>query len=231
MAMHPFFERPEFWAAHYEPVIGTDEEEGSDFLKALFGVEPDVAFDFYSNELIAPDGTAARLAMPVTKDASVAVEFADCGDDGNELRYSITMDSWDDWELVGYDSPHFALPAFRWEEVEAIGRHQPAALLLLLPSVRFGEKEPGHSAIDYIENAWRQLNLVSPKAARTISEHAVENLSGWDLQWSHDPALGWINDGEYSFRNPETRMTPFSRERFQRIASFLRAVDAAISTL
>lgn len=222
--MRPYFNRPEFWATHYDLVIGTEDRDAESFLEPFFGVDPDAVFEFSENELVKPDGTFELLPVEVSDEASVAVEFVDCGDDGNELRYYITLSAWDDWELVGYDSPHFALPAFRWPELCAMGQRSATAFLLVLPSVWLEPDDQNEATIERIENEWRLLGIVEASATRQLAQQIVDNLSDRDVHWFEDARHGWINDGRYSFRNPETRMTEYSETRFQRIREFFRSL-------
>lgn len=219
--MDPRLSRPEFWAAHFYQLLGTDERDAEEFLEPFFGVSYAEMHEFYATELEHPDGTDDLLALEVHDRASVAVEYADCGEDGTELRFHITTGAWTEWELVGYDSPHFALPAFRWEEVVALGAQQPLAFPLLVPAVAW----PGTGeAMAALVRCWREHPYVQPDDPSELARQIASRLyPATELKWWHDSRLGWINDGRYSFRNPETSMCAFSAERFQRIGEFFRA--------
>ena len=65
--------------------------------------------------------------------------------DSDEHRYVLSNDSWKSTVALGYHSGHFALPAFRWQEIKSIGRfiaefavdpwHRRSGLLLFFPGV------------------------------------------------------------------------------------------------
>ena len=220
--MDPRLTSPAFWAAHFYLLLGTRERNARDFLKPFFGVSFAEMHEFYESQVERPDGTGDLISLDAGDTAAVALEYADCGDDGSEQRFFITTDAWDDWELLGYNSAHFALPAFRWEEIEGIGAREPLAFTLLLPAVAWPGTE---DALRTVERAWRDHPFVRTKDAAGLAQQIADHLyPATELKWWHDPGLGWINDGRYSFRNPKTRMGAFSRERFDRTREFFAAV-------
>src|SRR5713226_989279 len=111
--------KPEFWATHYFLLIGDEERESSELVQLIFGIEAEKLYKYYER-LAQPAANARVLSIGLDTGYGVGVEYLNCGEDGNEIRFYITHASWERPEFLGHDSPHFALPAFRWEEVKKV---------------------------------------------------------------------------------------------------------------
>jgi hypothetical protein len=232
--MNSIMTTPYFWAAHHHLILRDDDHETAELTEQVFGLSSDDVSDYYSSQLVQLDEVSSPLGLSVGHGYSLGVEVADCGEDGHEQRYYLGHDSWDEWQLLGYDSGHFALPAFRWSEVRAIGaaagHHHgkevaATAVLLLLPSVYFNEADDLADAKKHVSACWSELAFAGVLRPDVAAEATVTSLSGHEIRWWHDRRLGWINDGRYSFRNPNCRLAPGqSEERFSRIDSLLRFV-------
>lgn len=223
--------RPEFWAIHYYNVVGTEERGSGEMIKAVFRLSGDQLNDYYSL-LYKPEEQAHLISVPIVAGYDVGMQRVDCGENGEEVRYSIGHKDWSEREPLGYESPHFALPAFRWAEVELIARvmerrsaeDAAIAMLLLFPAVYLTRSDNPAEAERALLRAWKQLMPPSP-ALEEMVRSAVENQTDSELTWSNNAELGWINNGRYSFRNPKTMMTSFEPRRFARIRSFLDTVE------
>src|SRR6185295_3540078 len=102
-----------FWAAHYYLLLADDEHDSAELIQPLFGISAEKLYEYYFNELVKPDGQATPIWLPLGNGYQVGVEYAECGEDGHEVRYFLGHSDGSAPELLGFDSPHFALPAFR----------------------------------------------------------------------------------------------------------------------
>src|SRR5260370_11143297 len=125
---------PWFWAMWYSLQIGTDEVDGSEFMQPFFGLSNDAVDEFYLENFSNANTQApwALIRIPLPKGYSLELQFA--GQPYCEDRYILAQSSWHSSVLLGYHSGHFALPAFRWQEVMAIGKS--VALTSLIESDR-----------------------------------------------------------------------------------------------
>jgi len=56
--------------------------------------------------------------------------------------------------------------------------------------------------------------------AAAMAPALVQNMSFPALEWRFDPARGWINHGDYSQRNPESRLSILTSADFAFISRF-----------
>jgi len=227
-------ETPELWVAHYYLLLADDENESSDLVEPLFGISEDRIEEYYLGHLVQPEATARTLWLPLLDGFSAGVQYADCGDDGHEVRYFLHHAPWSEPELLGFDSAHFALPAFRWDEVTLVhaalreqGTAQAsAAALFLFPATYLTSSEEQAEAESRLAEWWKTLSVIRPRAIDTLAKNVAAYRFSPEVRWSVDAKLGWINDGMYSFRNPRTEMCAFSERRFERVRSFLAPLGA-----
>ena len=223
--MHPTLQRPEFWAAHYYLLIADDEHDSQELVEPIFGFTDTQITDYYLNELVQPDEIASPLWLPLGRDFSVGVVYADCGDDGNEVRYLLDHPSWSEPELIGFDSPHFALPALRWEEIVLLhsamradnALEASAVALLMFPATYLTSAAQQAEAQNWLTAWWKNFPVIQPKAIETLVRNIVAYRTVPEVRWWHDAALGWITNDVNSLRNPDTRMRPLSQQRFERV--------------
>lgn len=102
-----------------------------------------------------------------------------------------------------------------------------AAALLLFPSVYLTNDEDPPKTHDRLVEWWRELGFVRPQSVEVLASNSAAYRSNPEVRWRPDPNLGWINDGIYSFRNPETRMCPFEERRFLRVKELMAEVEGA----
>ncbi len=180
-----------------------------------------------------PDGRGEAITIDLPHGYSAEVEYVHRGDAGNEVRFGVGHASWNGPERLGYDGAHFALPAFRWQELTlldaAITRHAgadsaAASCLLLFPGAYVASDEEGNEARQQLADWWHDLPYVRVKDVSLLAASAAA-YRRVDVRWRIDEALGWINDSPYSFRNPKSAMPPFSERRFACLREFLAAMD------
>ncbi len=223
--------RTEFWATHYEIVAGGEHRGSQEVIQAAYGIAAERLENYYFS-LIQPEEEAYLITVQLVAGFDVGVQYVDCSDDGTEVRYSLGHADWTEREPLGYQSPHFALPAFRWDEVDLIARavkrrseeDAAIAMLLLFPSVYLVTNDNSMHVGQALLSAWQRI-LPASQSIEELVRNALENQSDSELTWRKDPELGWICDGRYSFRNPKTTMTNFEPRRFARIRSLLDALE------
>jgi hypothetical protein len=120
---------------------------------------------------------------------------------------------------LGYRDPHFKLPILRWAEVDALARHLPPheRVLLLSTAWRAPDEERG-PVMELVTRVLREAEVLHPEAIAELVERLVEPI---DVRWRLDPALGWVNDGNHSVRNPQNE--DLDASGFARLRTFFRA--------
>jgi hypothetical protein len=94
--------------------------------------------------------------------------------------------------------------------------HRSALLLLLRGAYFTAADKPPKEAI----RTWLQLvPAIPPDSIPDILAHLVKNVPP-EVQWRKDPALGWINNGVHSQRNPKSEMSLLEKQDFQFIQWF-----------
>jgi hypothetical protein len=221
---------PRFWAMHYCMLIGTEEVDADDFIEPFFGVSTKEVNDYFLQEFDqrGPDEAWPYLEVPVRGGFTVQAEYAGTP---SETRFYINHVDWPEPVALGYDSGHFALPAFRWCEVAAIGRactgiNAARALLLAFPAVGLRAEDEISSVQPMLVEAWRQLGVINRERLEEMTGQNMVHRTG-EIRWWEDPQLGWINDGRYSFRNPKTLMCDFAKDRFNKVAAFFAGIASA----
>jgi hypothetical protein len=122
--------------------------------------------------------------------------------------------------LMGYHSGHFSLPSFRLAEVltleKSLRAHPSAALLFLTGAyICTDDALPRDIVTEWV----KQLPGIKQDFGRKLVESLLANRVP-DLQWKLDERLGWINDGRYSQRNPDSPMSVLSFDDFRFIRQF-----------
>jgi hypothetical protein len=228
-------ERREFWATHYYLLLAEEEHDSEELVEPIFGVSSEAVETYYLKELVRPAAKGSPHWLDLLAGARVGVEYAGDGDGGTEVRFLVNRDSWEGSELLGYDSGHFALPAFRWPELEAIHRavavsdpaKAAAAALLLFPATYVTNDEDSGRIQEHLVSWWRTLGFARPEFVERLACNTAAYRSVPEVRWHLDATLGWINDSVYSLRNPQTRMCAFEERRFLRVKEFMTEVDRA----
>lgn len=213
---------PRFWAWQLSAHLSSDEveEEAGECL----GFSADELEAFHEEFLEArfSAGVWPFIRFPIQKNRFVEIEFAASielqerfwiGDSGTQQRV-----------LLGYHSPHFSLPAFRFEELLKLdarfGRAGvPRAALLLLLSACYVPKFSGPPH-DLAVELFATLPGVKKRTARSMAKGLGQNLTVPDLAWKRDRKLGWVNNWKYSQRSPAGLMSVLGTDEFAFIANF-----------
>jgi hypothetical protein len=94
--------------------------------------------------------------------------------------------------------------------------HRAAPLLLLRGAFLTAADKPPKDAI----RTWLELvPALPPESIPDILADLVKNVVP-EVQWRNDPALGWINNGMYSQRNPKRETSLLEKHDFQFIQWF-----------
>jgi hypothetical protein len=112
--------------------------------------------------------------------------------------------------LLGFESPIFPSQRCAWR-TNRLNQHRSTPLLLLRGAYLTAADKPPKDAI----HTW--LQLVPGIPAESIPNnlaHLVRNVVP-EVQWRKDPALGWINTGVYSQRNPKSKMSLLEKQDFE----------------
>jgi hypothetical protein len=126
---------------------------------------------------------------------------------------------------LGFDDPHFHLPILRRAEAErltaCLARRSPVLArfggLLLAPTVWLTRDDDPQQFGQYLRSTLR--------ATRVLQDETVETLANaWtvsDVRWRKHRRFGFVNDGEYSHRNPDNH--GWSDDDFATFTRFLKA--------
>ncbi len=218
---------PRFWAMHYYMLLGSEDADSSELVEPFFGVSEKSVNDYFLSEFNdGGDSGFGYLEAHVHDGYAVQVEYA--GPPDCETRFYANHAKWPNPVCLGYDSGHFALPAFRFSEANAIrlaaiGINGARSFLLMFPAVWIQMEEDLSKIRSALIAAWEQLAVVKPERLEELVARIVERQRV-TVRWWEDAQLGWITDGIYSFRNPKTLMCKFVEERFTRVAEFFAAV-------
>ncbi len=122
--------------------------------------------------------------------------------------------------LLGYDSGHFSLPAFRLEEVLMLAakiKPHPAAALFLLTATYF--EVDASKPTDEVRGWIEAIPGIRTGNIALLAEELLDRTAS-DLHWQLDNTLGWINDGKYSQRNPKSAMSLLTAHDYRFIRMF-----------
>lgn len=213
---------PRFWGLVLYDLLEQREDDEPDLQDELFGVARDALNAWYveSIERQLRAGTWPFVRIPLDGDRALELELAG----GVEYQNRYWLCAGGRRALAGYHSGHFSLPAFRVEEALRTGASlapeaSAAVTALMLTGCWTGEATPELTAA--VAAAVRGLPgvrvaAVEGAAPRLAARLVVEDGPAWSL----DPARGWTNDGVYSQRNPESRMSVLGEEGFATIRAF-----------
>jgi hypothetical protein len=204
---------PSFWAFQ----MSTSPESAWDVWDFTKG-EADELFDrFFRSHW--DDGAWPFVRLPVDDSRYLEIEYAEVEEMEEQDR--VWIGSGDGRRvLLGFESPHFSFPTLRMAELlmiaNRLSEHRSAPLLLLRGAYLTAADKPPKDAI----RAWMQLvPAMPPESIPGILADLVKNAVP-EIQWRKDPALGWINNGVYSQRNPKSEMSLLEKQDFQFIQWF-----------
>jgi hypothetical protein len=165
------------------------------------------------------DGIWPFIRLGIDEARYLEIEYADIED--MEKQNRLWIGGKDGGRvLLGYDSGHFSFPWLRIAEVLTIANqlsiHRAAPLLLLRGAYLSKDDKPPTDAV----RTWlQQAPGVKPDSTPDIVEELLDNVVA-DVQWRKDPALGWINNGIHSQRNPKGPMSVLKEPDFRFIQWF-----------
>lgn len=165
------------------------------------------------------DGVWPFVRLPLDASRYLEIEYAELEEMEEQDR--VWIGSGDGRRvLLGYESPHFSFPTLRIAELLMIANrlkeHRSAPLLLLRGAYLTAADKPPKNEI----RTWlRLVPAIPPESIADIVADLVKKVIP-ELQWRKDPALGWINNGVYSQRNPKSELSLLEKQDFQFIQSF-----------
>ncbi len=155
--------------------------------------------------------------------SSLYVELEFAADAEHQTRFWIGRDN-DQRIILGYESGHSSLPAFRFAEIELIARRarNPWSALLFLGGCR--ERAFGSEQTNLVASLVSRVPGFSgdpPAAAKTLTTRCTSS----DVAWFHDEMFGWINNSVLSQRNPQGAMSCLTDEELEGIRDYFEALS------
>lgn len=208
---------PEFWASQADLHFVTDEVEEPS--QQFFGLSTQTVNTWFK-EHIDRHQEAERwpyIRVPLPGARYIEYEFAA----GTEYQDRIWIGhlSGSERVLLGYHSGHFSLPALRLPEVIWLSEqsdHAASSLLWLTAAYL----ETGSYPLCLAEHLASHLPGLLPGQARPAARALLERLCVTDLRWRPDPLRGWINNWDYSQRNPTSALSILTAQDFAYIRDF-----------
>jgi outer membrane protein assembly factor BamB len=246
---HAALRHPGFWHEYLASELDGDDgyRNGSALSRRLFG--PSAGFDsqalfgrgegdFAEGEVWDEDSDSGSvLTLRFPRGYKWCIAFSTEG-----IFHSLDHERMPQSLLLGYDDPHFHLPILRWPEVFELaaqtvyvgGRPEtplPSGVVMaLLAPVTYGttEREVAYARRGLAEGL-ATAGLTTPDNADEAAEALVSHVGR--VVWRPDPALGWINNGTYSHRNPTNgHWSPVDFWRFRQFIAGPRAPRASSSS-
>lgn len=150
-----------------------------------------------------------------------------------QTRYKIITNNVGESILMGYESGHFSLPGFRWQEIERIAScHRQVSnslssaecLLLLFPAVYVYDDDI-EKVKDSLCQAWQQLGIVNEKHLSKLVSNIIANRTVESMLWQHSEEFGWINNSPYSQRNPDSKLSEMPKHGWMLIERFFQTIE------
>jgi len=165
------------------------------------------------------DGVWPFVRLPLDDSRYLEIEYAEVEEMEEQDR--VWIGSADSRRvLLGFESPSSSFPTLRIAELlmiaNRLNEHRSAPLLLLRGAYLTAADTPPKDAI----RKWLQLVPGLPPERIPDMLADLVNKVIPEVQWRKDPALGWINNGVYSQRNPKSEMSLLEKQDFQFIQWF-----------
>jgi hypothetical protein len=225
-----------FWALLYEywvkPRVGDSFDDGEEyffsvresavnaFFRELEGASREASYPEYSVLLTLRRGWRIGVVLSMYPE-----DF--------QVQDVVAARSSDELIVFGVNGGNSQLPALRWEELlvlrDAVLPADPAvkakAVLLLFPSVCLSSDLAMGEVRRVLQCAWKESEIPIRNAAELI-DRPIRDFIGSrrqypdvkDTLWSNHPRHGWINNSQYSLRNPKVdgarRVIPVIRRLF-----------------
>ena len=210
-------DEPGFWAMQL--ALRFTSEDVDDPAFEWLGVGPDAANEWYEsrvhNHILAGRWPYVRMSLPESR----YIELEMAGGVEYQDRVWIGQLSGSQRVLLGYHSGHFSLPALRVDEVSWIAKE-----------TEFGASNLLWLSTAYLEDGAGQLSLAESLVSHVpgllrgkeavMGEALLRNLAVDGLSWTPDPSLGWVNNWQYSQRNPTSRLSVLGPPDFAYIRQF-----------
>jgi len=226
---------PGFWYQYFGRLDDDDDHGSAGLGEVLFG--PHAGFDYEA--LNGPDEDDSEEDEDEVTGSVLALRFPhgyrwEISFSPESTVHSLTHERMPRSLLLGFDDGHFQLPILRWAEVFALAARpvhldghpdtpiRSSVLVALLSAVTYAttEREVAH-ARHGLAQALGTAAITTPGNADEAARRLVGLID--NLGWRPDPALGWINDGPHSRRNPTNGdWTPADFWRFGQFVSGAR---------
>lgn len=208
---------PEFWAMQL--ALHFTSEDIDDPALEFLGIQPERANEWYESNISSLQSAGrwpyVRIPLPDSRyielEMAAAIQYQD--------RVWIGHLSGSHRVLLGYHSGHFSLPALRPAEVAWLTDQAPSSaspLLWLSAAYLEAGTFPVCLARELVSHIPGAATRKFPLMADTLLEHIT--VSG--LRWSPDPILGWVDNWDYSQRNPKSPLSILSPPDFAYIRTF-----------
>jgi|WetSurMetagenome_2_1015567.scaffolds.fasta_scaffold94018_2 hypothetical protein len=212
-----YLEAPEFWAM--QAILHVSSEDIEDSANKFFGLPQALVYDWHDANItalqLAGQCPCIRVPLPDSKyiemEMSAGVEHQD--------RIWIGENSTLRRVLLGYYSGHFSLPALRIPEITWLACQTPASaspLLWLTETYIYNNTAP----LDFILDLVSRIPGIVKSQIGLMTHTLIENLAVSGLLWTMHHDLGWVNNWEYSQRNPKSRLSILSPADFSFIRGF-----------
>jgi hypothetical protein len=214
------FNNPQFWYGHLHEILLT--EDGEALAKQIFDINYRLADD-YNEELLqinCAKGIWPFLRIPVAGDRYMEIEYSEGVE--AQIRYWIGSEA-EFRILLGYESSHLSLPGVRLTELKTIMEKlvNPDDAVKVLAWLPCCYLEPDDD-LDEINEVIRRIpGLRKNNGADLLCKHLSEHQR-FEVVWTNTRLKGWINDWDYSQRNPNSRMSILEHEDYRNIESFFR---------
>jgi hypothetical protein len=211
------FDNPQFWYGHLNEILLN--EEGESLAKKIFDLNTRKAND-YNEELLqinCAKGIWPFLRIPVDGGDYMEIEYSEGVEPqtrywiGRENHFRI---------LLGYESSHLSLPGIRLAEMKTmlkkVSKSEDAVKVMAwLPCCYL---EPNDDLNEIIE-VLRKIPGLRKNGAELICNH-LSTHQRFEVVWTNNHQYGWINNWDYSQRNPKSMMSLLDQEDFSNIESF-----------
>jgi hypothetical protein len=220
----------EFWAVHLwqitkGPIASGD---GNAVIESALGVSSKDAQKYYSAELCSEDKWP-YIHIALSNEYSAEVEWSNFPEDF-EIHYQLCHPEWAKPIVVGVSTGHWRLPALSWREIMLLSKTARksnsegtwTALFLMLPGVWLAPSDDKAAAQSILGSAAESLKLFKAGDAAKVAVQLTRD-SQYDFEWRQDERLGWINNSQWSLRNPDVAEC-LSPNEFQRIKEMFTAL-------
>ena len=194
-----YLDDPLFWPVHLSACL-----RGEDVQRAAFGADLDAAMELYRELSAERAWPVFSVSLRSAHTLHVVYRNVD-GDRG--VDYLIHHPAWSAAETLAVVDGHFLGPGMAWPELLAVARQSvsegvvdtDARLLLLFPAL--GDASLPDDAAAAVTGALAALTLIEEPAA--VAGILLKKQGQWAAaNWRSADGVR-INDGGYSFRNPD----------------------------